>query len=121
MAAEDALLHSGIVHLLEDAGGLLLIRPDDDSVGARFLDDLELMAEVRVSGHVLLLNDNGVAKAPRGIAQLHDAEAPIAVVDAKNADSLEANFSVDVAGEGEALDAVVLNIGEVPGNECFGN
>ena len=56
MAAEHPLLHSEFLHLLQDLGGGFDIGPQHDRIDAGIFDDLELMAEIGIAGHELLLD-----------------------------------------------------------------
>src|SRR6266498_2577196 len=80
MASANALFHAQFLHLLQDFGGWANVGPEDDGINAGFFDHLKLAAKIRVSGHELLLNHNGVAKPPRGIAEFDYAETAVAIV-----------------------------------------
>ena len=77
--------------------------------------------EVRVAGQELLLDHDGVTKPARDIAELAHAKAAVTVVDPQHRHALEAEFGIDVARQRQALHAVILQVGEVPRNVCFGN
>ena len=79
------------------------------------------MAIIGVAGHELLLDDDGMTETTRSISELQNAEAAVAIVDAEDGDALQAELSVDVAGERVALHAIVLKRGEIPGNDGLRN
>src|SRR5579871_1638102 len=79
------------------------------------------MAIVTIAGHEFLLDDDRMAKTPRGVPKLDHAEAAVTIVNAENRDALEAELGVDVAGERVALHAIVLERGEIPRDDCLGN
>ena len=62
-----------------------------------------------------------MTEAARGVFEFEYAKAAVAIVDAEQGDLLQADIGVDSAGEGVALYAIVLDGGEVPGNDGFGN
>ena len=121
MAAENALLHPEFLHLLQNCGSWTNIRPQNDRIHAGVLNDLQLMAEISVARHKLLLNHNWMPQAAGRVFEFQNSEAAIAVIHPKKRDSLQTEFRVDVARERVALDAVVLNHRVIPGNDCFWN
>ena len=87
-------------------------------------DDLmtcNCLREISIARKILLLDHHGMAQAPRRIAKLGHAKAPIAAVDTQQRHALEAKLGEDVPGQGQALHAVVLEIGEVPRDVGFGD
>src|SRR5208337_2319909 len=52
---------------------------------------------------------------------LDDSEAAVAIIYAQNRDPLQAEFGVNVARQRVTLQAVVLNVGEVPRDNSFWN
>ena len=121
IGAEDALLHSESTHLLEDLRGGNFVAPDDDGIGARRLNDFQLARVIGIAGKKFLLNDNRMAKAPRGIAKLKHAKTAVAAVDAEQGNTLQTELAINSSGQREALHAIVLQVSEVPGNVGFRN
>src|SRR6266581_1349588 len=109
MAAEHALLHAQLLHLLQNFGGGTDVGPKYDGVDTGIFDDLKLPAEVHVARHELLLDHYRMAETAGRIAELDNSEAPVAVVHAQQGDALESKLCVNVTREGVALQAVVLN------------
>ena len=106
---------------LQDSGGRRLISPDDDGFRAGIGDDSEGAPEIGGSRKVLLFDGDRMAQAAGGVAELDDAEAAVAVVDAQERYPGQAEIGVDAPCQRVALDAVVLNGGEIPGNDGLGN
>src|ERR1035438_8934930 len=120
-AAEDALLHAHFAHLLEDVPGGRRVAPDDDSVRAGLVDDAQGAAEIRIAGQVFLLDHHRVPQPARGVFELEHAKAAVAVVDAQQGDLLQPDIAVDAARQRVALHTIVLDGGEIPGNDGFRN
>ena len=121
ISAEDALLHAEGFHLLENVRGRNLVGPQHDGIGTRTLDDFELARVIRIAGHELLFNDDGMAEAPGCITEFDDAEASVAAIHAEDSHALEAELGEDAACQGQTLHPVVLQVSEVPRNVSLGN
>src|SRR5579885_3045571 len=115
MAAKDSLLHAEFLHLLQNQRCLGYIGPENDGFDAGVLNHRELLSEVLITRLIFLFDDDGMSEAARSIAEFDDAEASVAVVDSQKSDALETELCVDMAGEGVSLNAVVLNVGVIPG------
>ena len=63
----------------------------------------------------------GMTKPARSVAEFRNSEAAVAVIHTKECHTLKPKFGVDVARERVALEAVVLNHGEVPGDDGLGD
>ncbi len=120
--AEDALLHPGCAHLLHDESRPARRRPRSRCASA---PDSSMMRSARVKsvapGMYFCSISTGWPSRRDGVLELEDAEAAVAVVDAQQRDLLQSEVGVDPARERVALHAIVLNGGEIPGNDGFGN
>src|ERR1700745_2120926 len=56
MTAEYPLLHPEFLHLLQDHGSGLDIRPQNDGIHTGILDDLKLVTKIGIAPHELLLD-----------------------------------------------------------------
>ena len=121
VAAKNALLHSQFAHLPQDHCGGANIGPEHDRVHARIFDHLKLAPEVGVAGHEFLLDHHWVAEPARCVAELDNSKTAVAIVHPQNRDPLQAELSVNVARQRVALHAVILDVGEVPGDGGFGD
>src|SRR5579872_1239836 len=121
MAAENALLHTEFLHLLKDRRGGADVRPQDDGIHARVLNDLQLTTKISIARHKLLLDHNGVPEAARCIFEFENSEATVAIVHSQQRNSFQTEFGVDVSRERITLQAIILNDGVIPGNDRLGN
>ncbi len=103
MTAEDTLLHTQFLHLLQDHRSGANVGPEHDSVDSRIFDHLKLVAEIGISRHELLLDHNGMTQPPRSITEFENSEAAVAIVHAQDRNPLQAEFGVDVARQRVAL------------------
>src|SRR5581483_1354115 len=117
VTAENALLHPQSLHFPQDLGGLGNVSPENDGINARILDHLQLAAKVGVRPQELLFDYNRMAAAAGSIAELDHAKTAVAVIHPQQSNPFHAEFGVNVARQGIALHPVILNIGEVPGND----
>ena len=81
----------------------------------------KLATKIGIAGQEFLFDHDGMAETPRCIAKFRNSEASVAVVHAQKGDALESELGVDVPRERISLHAVVLKIGEVPGDDGFRN
>ena len=120
MAAEDALLHAQFLHLFQDQCGFRLVGPQHDAVHARVADDFQLMSEVGIGGMNFCSITTGWPSLREASLKLSATKTTVAIVHAQQRNSLQTQIGVDVPRQRVGLHAVVLQIGEVPGNEVSG-
>ena len=97
------------------------IGPQHDCIHARIVDDSQLAREIGVARHELLLDDDGMAEAARGVAELDDAEPAVAIVDAQDGDALQARVPCRCGAQACSTARDRPEVGEVPGDDGFRN
>ena len=106
---------------LRMVGGRRLVAPDHDGFGVGVGDDSQRALEIGGPGKVFLFDGYGMSQAAGGVPEFDDAEAAVAVVDAQQRDAGQAQIGVDAPGQRVTLDAVVLERGQIPGDDGLGN
>ena len=113
------LLQAHFPHLLQNSGSRGR-SPNDDSFGTQSV----MIPKARrksVSPARYFCSMAPDVPASGGVPEFDDTKPAVAIVDAQERDPGHADIGIDSAGKGVSLDPVILNGGQVPGNDGFGN